>query len=232
MSAYVVNPPPVVSIPVHAEDAAFPVRRVYCVGRNYAEHAREMGFSYRDPPFFFCKPADAVVAVPTGTTGQLDYPAGTQDYQHEIELVAAIGRGASHISVDRALDHVWGYAVGLDMTKRDRQIDMRRQGRPWEVGKSFDHSAVVGSLRPASAIGHPCRGRIWLAVDGEVRQQADIGALLWNVAEIVAHLSAWFELQPGDIVFTSTPAGVGPVTRGQAMHGGIDGVGELRVEVR
>jgi len=231
MKAFVIEPPGTVAIPVHGHDAAFPVRRVYCVGRNYAEHAREMGFSDREPPFFFCKPTDAVVAVPTGTTGRLDYPARTQDYQYEIELVVAIGRGGADIPVEAALRHVWGYAVGLDMTRRDRQIEMRQQGRPWEVGKSFDRSAIVGSLYPVTTISHPIAGSIWLSVEGEVRQRSDIGALIWNVAEIVSHLSAWFELQAGDIIFTGTPAGVGPVLAGQTMHGGIEGIGDLRIEV-
>lgn len=232
MSAYVLELPRPTAIPVLGSDAAFPVRRVYCVGRNYAEHAREMGFSDRDPPFFFCKPADAVLALPECTTGALDYPARTQDYQHEIELVAGIGRAGRDIPVGEALDHVWGYAVGLDMTRRDRQIEMRQQGRPWEIGKSFDHSAVVGPLRPASVIGHPHAGAIRLSVNGQLRQRSDISALIWNVAEIVSHLSQWFELQPGDLVFTGTPAGVGPVMPGERMHGVIDGVGELRVDVR
>lgn len=232
MSAYVIEPPPVTAIPVHGSDASFPVRRVYCVGRNYAEHAREMGFSDRDPPFFFGKPADSVVAVPADTSGTLEYPDRTQDYQHEIELVAAIGRGGRDIPAGQALHHVWGYAVGLDMTRRDRQIEMRQQGRPWEIGKSFDCSAVVGPLQPASRIGHPRAGAIRLSVNGQLRQRSDIAALIWNVAEIVCHLSQWFELQPGDLVFTGTPAGVGPVMPGESLHGVIDGVGELRVDVR
>jgi fumarylpyruvate hydrolase len=231
VSGFVFPAPPVVSIPVTGDDRMFAVRRVYCVGRNYAEHAREMGFSDREPPFFFCKPADAVVAVRDGTTGVVDYPGETRDYQHEIELVAAIGVAGSHIGVEQALAHVWGYAVGLDMTRRDLQIEMRKAGRPWEIGKSFDASALIGELRPASRIGHPRSGRIWVDVDVQHRQGSDIDQLLWNVAECIAHLSRWFRLMPGDLVYTGTPAGVAAVEPGQVMAGGIEGVGELRVRV-
>jgi len=231
MSGYVFPPPAVVSVPVRGHSGFFPVRRVYCVGRNYAEHAREMGFSDREPPFFFCKPTDAVVPVTEGATARLNYPARTDDFQHEIELVAAIGKGGSDIPPEQALDHVWGYAVGLDMTKRDRQIEMRQQGRPWEIGKSFDQSALMGELRPALAHGHPSAGTIWVDLDGQRRQESDISALIWNVGEIVAHLSTWFDLQPGDLIFTGTPAGVGPVLPGQKLVGGIEGLGELRVDI-
>lgn len=231
MSVFVFSPPAVVGVCVKGQTDLFPVRRVYCVGRNYSEHAREMGFSDREPPFFFCKPTDSVVSVAEGTTGVLDYPSRTGDFQHEIELVAAIGKGGGDIPTEQALGHVWGYAVGLDMTKRDRQIEMREKGRPWEIGKSFDQSAIVGELRPVSVHGHPSEGRIWVDVDGRRRQQSDISALIWNVAEVVAHLSTWFGLQPGDLIFTGTPAGVGPVLHGQKLVGGIEGLGELRVDV-
>jgi fumarylpyruvate hydrolase len=228
---FVVTPPAATCVPVHGELRSFPVRRVYCVGRNYAEHAREMGFSDREPPFFFCKPADAVVAVPEGLTGELPYPDRTEDFQHEVELVVAIGSAASAVPADDALRHVWGYGVGLDMTRRDAQISMREQGRPWEVGKSFDRSALIGELRPASRVGHPASGRIRLDVDGTRRQDSDIGRLIWGVAETIAHLSGWFRLEPGDLVFTGTPAGVGPVLPGQTMLAAIEGLGELRVRV-
>lgn len=231
MSGFVFDPPPVTGVAISGRTELFPVRRVYCVGRNYAEHAREMGFDEREPPFFFCKPADAVVSVPDGVTATLDYPAGTADFQHEIELVVAIGKGGRDIPAAQALDHAWGYAVGLDMTRRDRQVEMRQQGRPWEIGKSFDRSALVASLKPASMHGHPGKGGIRLSVDGAFRQQSDIAALTWNVGEVIAHLSTWFELQPGDLVFTGTPAGVGPVLPGQTMVGDIEGLGELRVRV-
>jgi fumarylpyruvate hydrolase len=231
VSGFVLPAPPVVGVPVTGDDGLFPVRRVYCVGRNYAEHAREMGFSDREPPFFFCKPADAVVAVREGTTGVVGYPVRTSDYQHEVELVAAIGRGGSDIALGRALEHVWGYAVGLDMTRRDVQIRLREQGRPWEAGKALDESALIGELRPAARCGHLRTGRIWIDVDGERRQDSDVGKLIWSVAETVAHLSRWFRLAAGDVVYTGTPAGVGPVRPGQTMVGGIEGLGEIHVRV-
>lgn len=232
MSEFLLPVPAPVGIAVRGDTRRFPVRRVYCVGRNYAEHAREMGFSDRDPPFFFCKPADAVVSVRDGTTAEIDYPSRTQDYQHEIELVAAIGRAGSDIAVERALDHVAGYAVGLDMTRRDAQMQMREQGRPWEVGKAFDRSALIGELQPAKP-GVPFdTGRIWVDVDGQRRQDSDVVNLIWSVAEVVSQLSTWFHLEPGDLIYTGTPAGVGPVLPGQTMAGGIDGLGEIRARVR
>jgi fumarylpyruvate hydrolase len=228
---YVLAPPPVVAVPVAGEPREFPVRRVFCVGRNYAEHAREMGCSDREPPFFFCKPRDALVAVREGETGVVPYPLRTDDFQHEIELVVAIGEGGSDMPVAAALQHVWGYAVGLDMTRRDAQRHMREQGRPWEVGKSFDASALIGELRPASRIGHPAAGRIWLDVDGQRRQDSDIGRHIWSVAETVAQLSSWFALEAGDLVYMGTPAGVGPVRPGKSLVGGVVGLGTLQVRV-
>ena len=229
---YVITPAPTVSLPVVGRDARFPVRRVYCVGRNYAAHAREMGFDPdREPPFFFCKPADAVVPVPAGQTVSVPYPSGTASYQHEIELVVAIGQGGRDIPVASALDHVWGYATGLDMTRRDLQLALRDKGRPWELGKAFDASAPIGPLYPASDIGHPGAGALWVQVDGADRQRSDITHLIWSVQEVIAHLSTWFELQPGDLIMTGTPEGVGPVNRGQTMRGGIDGLGEISVRV-
>lgn len=230
--SYLFPPPPVVAVPVHGSAELFPVHRVYCVGRNYAAHAREMGFDpEREPPFFFCKPADAVIPVPFGETLLQAYPSQTDNYHYEIELVAAIGRGGSDIPVERALEHVFGYAVGLDMTRRDLQMRMREMGRPWELGKSFDDSAPIAPLLPAAQAGAVERAGIWLQVDGQDRQRATTAALIWSVAEVVAELSRYFQLQPGDLVFTGTPEGVGPVRPGQAMRGGIEGLGELNVRI-
>ncbi len=228
---YVFPPEPPVAVPVAGRDAQFPVRRLYCVGRNYAAHAREMGADERDPPFFFCKPDNAIVVCPPGRTVELPYPARTSNYQHEIELVAAIGRAGRDIPVAHALEHVWGYAVGLDMTRRDLQAQMKQQQRPWEVGKAFDHSAPIGPIHAASDVGHIDRGAVWLQVDGADRQRSDLSLMIWNVAETLANLSTLFTLQPGDLVFTGTPDGVGAVQRGQTMTGGVDGLGEIRVRV-
>jgi fumarylpyruvate hydrolase len=230
---YVFDPAPTVAIPVAgSSDDRFPVRRVYCVGRNYAAHAREMGFDPdREPPFFFCKPADAVIPVAYGDTLSLPYPAQTQNYHYEAELVAAIGRGGSDIPVEQALDHVWGYAVGLDMTRRDLQMKMREMGRPWEIGKAFDASAPIGPLHRAADVGHPEQAELWLTVDGETRQRSNVSHLIWSVAETVAYLSQYFRLEPGDLIFTGTPEGVGAVKPGQRMVTGVQGLGELSVRV-
>ncbi len=177
---YVFPPEPQVGVPVVGSDAQFPVRRIYCVGRNYAAHAREMGADERDPPFFFCKPDNTIVFCPPGSTVEVPYPAQTSDYQHEIELVAAIGKGGSNIPVARANEHVFGYAVGLDMTRRDLQSQMKKQGRPWEVGKAFDQSAPIGPIHPVAKIGHPAKGAIWIQVDGTDRQRSDISLLMWT----------------------------------------------------
>lgn len=228
----VFKPEPRVTVPVVGDDRLFPVRRVYCVGRNYAAHAREMGFDpAREPPFFFCKPDNAIVPVAAGSTALLPYPSQTTEYHHEIELVVAIGKAGGDIPVARANEHVWGYSVGLDMTRRDLQLQLRDRGRPWELGKAFDQSAPIAPLWPAQRIGHPTRGAIWVQVDGQDRQRSDIGKLIWSVPEIVANLSTYFELRPGDLIFTGTPEGVAGVQRGQTMHGGIDGLGELKVKV-
>ncbi len=218
---------------IHGSDTAFPVRRIYCVGRNYAAHAREMGFDpSREPPFFFCKPADAIVNVPSGTTVEVPYPPNTTEYHHEIELVVAIGRSGHDIPIEHALDHVFGYAVGLDMTRRDLQLALRDKGRPWELGKAFDHSAPIAPIRRASEVGHIDRGPLWVQVDGKDRQRTDLSKLIWSVSEIIANLSTYFTLEPGDLIYTGTPEGVGPVQRGQTMTGGITGLGELSVTVR
>ena len=229
---HVFEPAPRVAVPVAGTADTFPVRRIYCVGRNYAAHAREMGFDPdRDPPFFFCKPDNSLVVVPPGQTVDVAYPPQTSDYHHEIELVVAIGKAGHDIPAERALEHVWGYAVGLDMTRRDLQLKLRDKGRPWELGKAFDESAPIGPLVPVAKAGHIDQAAIWLQVDGKDRQRSGITHLIWSVPEVIAHLSLYFTLQPGDLIYTGTPEGVGAVTRGQVLHGGIDGLGEIRVRV-
>lgn len=209
----------------------FPIRRIYCVGRNYAAHAREMGKDPdREDPFFFMKPATALVDVTDDVT-VIPYPPRTNDFQHEIELVVAIGSRAENVSVERALSHVYGYAVGLDMTRRDLQLAARNAGRPWELGKSFAYSAPVGRLRTAREIGHPSSGAIWLNVNEQMRQRADLTELIFSVAECISYLSAFDALECGDLLFTGTPAGVGAVVPGDVLHGGIDGVGEIKVRI-
>jgi fumarylpyruvate hydrolase len=232
----VVPAPAPVLVPVVGGDACFPVRRVYCVGRNYVEHAREMGFTGREPPFFFMKPADAVVVVPDGERGVLPYPTETANFHHEVELVAAVGVGGADLSVEAALAHVFGYAVGLDMTRRDLQNDAKKQGRPWEVGKSFDASAPIGAIRPVrlgDAIDgfDPATAAIQLNVNGAVRQASALRHLIWSVAETLAHLSRYWRLEPGDLVFTGTPEGVGPVVPGDVLDATIDGLPALRMRV-
>lgn len=222
---------PLATVAVADSDQVFPVHRIYCVGRNYAAHAREMGFDEREPPFFFCKPADAVVCVAPGTTGAFPYPSETKNCHHEMELVAAIGKGGRDIAVDQALDHVYGYALGLDMTRRDLQAKMRDAGRPWDIAKGFDHAAPIGPIHRAADVGHPARGAIWLELNGQPRQKGDLSDLIWSVAETVAHLSKFFELVPGDLIYTGTPEGVGAVVKGDRMRGGIDGLGEFEVTV-
>ena len=231
---YVFSPPPINALPVAGSDAFFPVRRVYCVGRNYAAHAREMGSDPdREPPFFFCKPGDAqsVVAVPANQTLDIPYPSLTQNFHHEIELVVAIGQGGVNIPEASALNHVFGYAVGLDMTRRDLQFKMREQGRPWEIGKAFDHSAPVGVLHRRAETGDVSSAHITLTVNGEVRQQSQLTHLIWSVAETIANLSTLFALQPGDLVFTGTPEGVGPVVPGDTLRGDITGLTPIHVRV-
>jgi len=223
---FVISPPPQVALPV-AGGGLFPVRRIYCVGRNYAEHAREMGHDLRDPPFFFAKPADAVV---TGGGG-MPYPGGTSDLHHEIELVVAIGTGGSAIGAEAALDHVHGYAAGLDMTRRDVQAAAKKAGRPWDMAKGFDHSAPIGLLAPARHIGHPRAGAISLRVNGVERQRGDLSEQIWSVRETIAYLSTLVTLKPGDLIMTGTPAGVGKVVRGDVLEGHIEGVGAVRTRI-
>lgn len=227
MSSYVLPPPPRVAIPV-AGGGAFPVRRVFCVGRNYAAHAREMGGDpNREPPFFFTKPADAL--LPGGA--DMPYPPATADLHHEMELVVAIGRGGAGITEDAALDHVWGYAAGLDMTRRDLQAQAKKDGRPWDMAKGFDHSAPIGLLHPAATIGHPARGRIALSVNGAPRQSGDLADQIWRVPEVVACLSRLVALAPGDLIFTGTPEGVAAAVRGDVLEGEIEGVGTVRTRL-
>jgi fumarylpyruvate hydrolase len=230
MSLVVPAPAPV-HVPV-AGGGAFPVRRVYCVGRNYAEHAQEMGFTGREPPFFFLKPADNIVVVPEGETGAIDYPPLTKNLHHEIELVVAIGSGGRDIRAADAQAHVFGYAVGLDMTRRDLQGEMKKQGRPWEIGKAFDQSAPIGPIVPATTTGPLTSGAITLAVNGQPRQASDVKELIWNVGEIIEHLSAAWRLEPGDLIYTGTPAGVAAVVPGDVMEGHVAGLPALRVAVR
>ena len=229
--SFVFAPPATVSVPV-VGGSRFPVRRIYCVGRNYVEHAQEMGFTGREPPFFFLKPADAVVPVADGDTGEIEYPSLTANLHHEIELVVAIGEGGSGIRAADALAHIWGYAIGLDMTRRDLQNDMKKQGRPWCIGKAFEQSAPIGPIHPAARTGEMTQGSIELTVNGATRQKADLKDLIWNVAETIEHLSAAWTLQPGDLIFTGTPAGVAAVVRGDLMEGRIAGLGALKVRVK
>ena len=225
---YVIPVPPTPSLAVEGSHGRFPVHRIYCVGRNYAEHAREMGHDPdREPPFFFMKPADAIV-----TDGKdFGYPSRSADVHHELELVVALAEGGTDIPAERALEHVYGYAVGLDMTRRDLQAEAKKMGRPWDVGKAFDGSAPCTAIRPAAEIGHPARGAVWLEVNGEPRQRGDLAQLIWKVPEMIAYLSTLFTLAPGDLIFTGTPAGVGPVERGDLLRGGVEGVGTLMVRV-
>jgi fumarylpyruvate hydrolase len=227
----VLTPPAPVTVPV-AGGGDFPVHRIYCVGRNYADHAVEMGFSGREPPFFFLKPADTVVAVAEGETGVIDYPTLTANLHHEIELVVAIGLGGSGIKAADAPGHIWGYAVGLDMTRRDLQNDMKKQGRPWCIGKAFEQSAPIGPVVPIARTGELLRGAITVSVNGVTKQKGDLADLIWSVNETIEQLSAAWTLQPGDLIFTGTPAGVGAVQRSDVMEGAIAGLGTLRVAVR
>lgn len=216
------------TLPIVGAEDRFPVRRIYCVGRNYVEHIREMKEGdERDPPFFFQKPTDAIVE--DGAT--IPYPADTEDLQFEIELVVAMGRGGSNLAQTEALDGVFGYAVGIDLTRRDQQRDMRAKMLPWERGKAFDASAPCGPIHRASEIGHPSRGAITLHVDGAERQRGDLEQLIWNVPEIIANLSASYRLAPGDLIMTGTPAGVGPVQPGNTIHGRVEGVGDLTISI-
>jgi fumarylpyruvate hydrolase len=222
---FTVDPP---SVAIEGSDARFPVHRIYCVGRNYAAHVREMGATpEREPPCFFMKPADAV--VPNGAA--VPYASRTSNLHHEIELVVAIGHAGRDLRRDTALGHVFGYAVGNDLTRRDLQAAARNAGLPWDVAKGFDRSAPIAAIRPVAAAGHVAEGRIWLEVNGQVRQEANLAEMIWSVPDILVELSSLFELQPGDLIFTGTPAGVGPVQRGDTLVGGIDGLETLRTTI-
>ena len=229
MSDYVFTAPAIPSVAVEGTPSRFPVHRIYCVGRNYAAHAREMGQDpEREAPFFFMKPADAI--VPSHDT--IPFPSRTNSLHHEIELVVALARGGMNVSADRALDLVFGYAVGNDLTRRDLQAEARDKGRPWATAKGFDRSAVISAIHPASRIGHPKQGRIWLSVNGELRQQGDLADLIWSVPEVIAELSTLFELAPGDLIFTGTPAGVAALKPGDKIEGGVEGVDTLVMTIK
>jgi len=230
MTTAVPAPPAAAFVPT-ADGQNFPVHRIYCVGRNYAEHAQEMGHTGREPPFFFMKPADAVLFVPEGETGRMHYPPLTQNLHHEVELVVAIGTGGRNIAVADAPKHIWGYAVGLDMTRRDLQNDMKKQGRPWCIGKAFEESAPIGPLHAKEAVGELLKGAITLTVNGEARQKGDLADLIWSVNETIAQLSEAWTLAPGDLIFTGTPAGVGAVKAGDTMEAMVAGLGSLKLEV-
>jgi fumarylpyruvate hydrolase len=229
--SYVFQPAPAASVPVVGRAERFPVHRIYCVGRNYVEHAKEMGFTGREPPFFFLKPADAVVVVNAGETGSMPYPTLTKDLHHEIELVVAIGKGGKNIKAADAKQHIFGYAVGLDMTRRDLQGEMKKQGRPWCIGKAFDYSAPIGPIVEAARAGEVEKADIWLQVNGKDRQRSTVSKLIWNIGETIEHLSAAWELQPGDLIYSGTPEGVAAVVAGDTLVGGVGGVGELRVKI-
>ena len=230
--SYLFPPAPVVSVPIVGRSERFPVHRIYCVGRNYEEHAKEMGFTGREPPFFFMKPADAVVVVEAGQTASIRYPSLTANLHHEIELVVAIGTGGRDIKAADAHRHIFGYAVGLDMTRRDLQGDMKKQGRPWCIGKGFDESAPIGPITPANQAGDIAQAEIHVSVNGQGRQRSHISKLIWNIGETIEHLSAAWELQRGDLIYTGTPEGVAAVVRGDLMEGGVSGLEAIRVGVR
>ncbi len=225
---FVFTPEPPTSLAIHGSEHRFPVRRIYCVGRNYADHALEMGGDPRqEPPFFFTKPADAIL-----TSGQaMHYPGRTQNLHHEIELVVALASGGSSIAIGDAWEHIFGFAVGLDMTRRDLQNDAKKAGRPWDTGKAFDESAPISELHTLAETGQMESGRIWLEVNGELRQQGDISDLIWSIPEVIAELSTLFKLQAGDLIFTGTPAGVAAVQRGDVLQGGVEGVANLQTRI-
>jgi len=230
--SYLFAPTAIVSVPVVGLPARFPVHRIYCVGRNYEEHAKEMGFTGREPPFFFLKPADALIVVDEGQTGAQPYPTLTKNLHHEIELVVAIGTGGKNIPAAEAFKHIYGFAVGLDMTRRDLQNEMKKQGRPWCIGKAFDHSAPIGPITPLAQAGDIANAEISLQVNGADRQRSHISKLIWNIAETIEHLSMAWELQAGDLIYTGTPEGVAAVVAGDTLVGHVAGLGSLTVQVR
>lgn len=227
-ASFAIDPPALATLPVKGSDDLFPIHRIYCVGRNYAAHAIEMGHDPdREDPFFFQKNPDNLVT----NGGDFPYPEKSNDVHHEIEMAVALHKGGRNIAVEDALNHVWGYGVALDMTRRDLQGLCKKAGRPWEIGKAFDHSAPCSALVPASDIGHPDSGAVWLKVNGEIRQEGDLNQLIWKVPEMIAYLSGLFTLAPGDLILSGTPAGVGPVQRGDSLEGHIEGVGDLYTKV-
>jgi fumarylpyruvate hydrolase len=228
---YAFAAPPQPVVPIDGTSDLLPVHRIYCVGRNYAEHQKEMGFSGREAPFFFMKPADAVLPVPFGVVGEMQYPGETRNLHHEIELVVAVGKAGRGIAAADAAKHIWGYAVGLDMTRRDLQIALRDKGRPWDVAKGFDGSAPISPFKPIAVTGEIAGAQIWLDVNGARRQSSDTGQLIWSVNETIEHLSRFFELRPGDLIFTGTPQGVGAVAPGDELEGGVAGLGTLKVRI-
>jgi fumarylpyruvate hydrolase len=230
--SYVFAPAPVVAVPVVGSSDQFAVRRIYCVGRNYEAHAREMGHDPdREPPFFFSKPADAVVYVAPGETGEFAYPPLSKNVHFEMELVAAIGKAGKDIPVEQALEHVYGYALGLDMTRRDLQNGMAAEKKPWEIGKSFDHAAVLGPIHPVPKVGHLAKAAISLAVNGVVRQNSDLEKMIWSVAEQIAKLSEAFELKAGDIIYSGTPENVGPVVKGDVLLCKLQGLPDMSIRI-
>jgi fumarylpyruvate hydrolase len=230
--SHVFTPPALASVPVAGSAGeSFPVHRIYCVGRNYVEHAKEMGFTGREPPFFFLKPADAVLPIAEGEVGKMPYPSLTKELHHEVELVVAIGTGGRDIKAADAMQHIWGYAVGLDMTRRDLQGEAKKLGRPWDIGKGFDHSAPIGPIHRATECDVGAATPILLEVNGAIRQRSTIGKLIWNIAEVVEHLSAAWELAPGDLIFSGTPEGVAAVVVGDVLKADIAGVGSLQVQI-
>ncbi|MES2978188.1 MAG: fumarylacetoacetate hydrolase family protein [Pseudomonadota bacterium] len=229
--SFVFTPPATVSVPVEGLAERFPVNRIYCVGRNYEEHAKEMGFTGREPPFFFLKPANAVVVVDKGQSGSIPYPSLTKNFHHEIELVVAIGTGGKDIKAADAAKHIYGYAVGLDMTRRDLQGEAKKTGRPWCIGKGFDQSAPIGPITPAATAGDVNNAEISLQVNGQDRQRSNVAKLIWNIAETIEHLSAAWELQPGDLIYTGTPEGVAAVVSGDTMVGSVAGLCPITVKV-
>ena len=230
--SYVFQPAPTVSVPVVGRPERFPVRRIYCVGRNYVEHAKEMGFTGREAPFFFLKPADAAVVVEAGQTATIPYPSLTKDLHHEIELVACMGTGGRNIKAADAKKHIFGYAVGLDMTRRDLQGEMKKQGRPWCIGKAFDASAPIGTITPAAQAGDIENAEVWLQVNGKDRQRSNVSKLIWNIGEIIEHVSAAWELAPGDLIYTGTPEGVAAVVAGDTLVGGVRGLTDITVKIQ
>ena len=229
--SYVIPAPDPVSVPVVGSKDRFPVGRIYCVGRNYVEHAKEMGFTGREPPFFFIKPADCCLVVEAGQTGQLRYPPMTKDFQHEIELVACIGTGGKNIKAADAKNHIYGYAVGLDMTRRDQQGEQKKLGRPWCIGKTFDQAAPIGPITPAAQAGDVENAEIFVQVNGRDRQRSTVTKLIWNIGEIIEHLSQAWELKPGDLIYTGTPEGVAAVVPGDTLLGSVHGLTPLSVKV-